>query len=818
MRIIGHVIAILLAALLFQLSGCADQEGGFDPIETMTLRAGDGAEVSFDFDTEQGEVQGSFERVADPDGTVTDDRKNVSATYALSLDGPVVGDLVVSIPLATDYLPDDFARVSLAPEWQDPLSGQWRHTGSLAQYDPGAQTLSFVVNIPVEDVPATDSAPRLARPLWRSYLDAAKFRVGVSQWTESVTVQIPGSAFTFTYYPSHLGKYYSIKSDSDWASTSAKATDPTIPDYIEDLDAALNEAYANLLTLSDGGTPLFTALTDAQRHVYVEDLSGDAGASPLGGPMLMSNSVIKGWEDLRGVAGHELVHVFQGNYFLQGKTGGLVHIVVGAGSWLWFIEGMANHLSARVQKLPPAAKDSLYGRNESPLYLNLGLASAHKSSYYLSAHFLDFATERSGFGIIPAVLKGDRSKRSLHVLSGALLAAPRNEGIGATFEEYARQLVRYPEKANGMNLSIVARLLSYQTNPKPPYLTGTFFRDQTTYISLTRTLPPFAAAFVEARAMNSREALLVIDSVSEKPNSVATLTWDRITSKDIELDGVLPLEDYSGKTLTVANFGKGLARSGFSQIIVNTDTSRHQPIRFAYYILAAPPVLAVDAGSVRINAAVLGNIPLDVVSEFGVFRRKDSGGFEKLGTLARGETAELTYTSSKVQATDSIVVQVVDRHGNVWPELKEGEPEAVFVGCRSFEEGVYRYGCVRMEWAGDDPEADDFIANASQNCLNASYRQYVAMAFDRDEDCRNWCSSQTAGGNTCATPGEGGSDATPAFCRGVSDDNDVCEADTCYTCSSSSEGGFVKLYDCADGCFLSSFEHMGRTLTVCDCN
>lgn len=806
-------LSLLLLGLILGQAGCflLDDTPSQATEGAGMLVAGDGASVTFDL--EDGEsASGEFVKVDEATGEVVDDCKNVSATYSLTLESMVDGDVMVSIPLAEEYLSEGWEAVSLRPERYDSERGDWVPTGSLVFYDEVNGTASFVTNLGKGKDRVEETEERLQPLTPRLSVQSVRLRMGLVLWSDAATATIPGSRFTIRYYASGVSVKNAVPDDSKWKSTSGRATNPEIPDYVEDVDAALNEAYDGMLALQYDGNAIFSELKADQLVAYISDCDEAAGMSPLGGPLKISNTQIESWNDMRGVAGHELTHVFQGKYFLSGNTGGFVHQLLGTGAWLWFVEASANHYSNRVMKLDQEARDSLYGRKESEKYLSLGLASSDDHSYYLAALFLDFIVDRTGTDVVTAVMKTGSTQRSLSALSTVLLASPKKEGLGVSLEEYGRRLVRYPEFGDKVNFSILSGLLNYNRTVREA-LSGTQFKDDTTYISLKYSMPPASVAYVEARGSNSDNALLVIDTIDANAAQVSTFTWDFIGNTDAEFNDTLPLEDYSGNTLTVKDFGASGAKKAFSEVIINTDFTKNQAVDFRYYLLVPPSINSVGEGLVDIDASSVGNIPTNLLKEIRVYRMEPSGSWVKLGAVTwTGETHPV-FENGTVKATDELLVQWVDRHDNVWPLVEVGEAEGLFIGCRSFVEGVYQWGCESMEWNGADFESDDFLANAMQGCMNAGWTQYYNVVFDNETDCKNWCSESAGDSGVCKTPGE--TTVIPTgICDGVLPGDDVCHESACYNCCGDCEGGSVKLFECDSGCYV--FENSGFSL--CDCN
>ncbi|NOZ01793.1 MAG: hypothetical protein GXP54_07880 [Deltaproteobacteria bacterium] len=801
------------------LLACSGSSDGHDPIRSVVLEAGNGARAEFRTNTEEGDVTGTFQKVSEPTGEVVDDMADVSGEYLLDIQGNVSGDLVLTIPIRRDLLAPDWSPATLLPEVQNPGTGVWDSTEGLSWYDADQGALLFDAGVAPSAVEAVASGlHNTVSGALTAQTHKGRYRVRHVYFTKGVQATSPDSAFIVKYYPPGLHGKHSVPDDATWNSKSGNAVDPDVPDFVEDLHAALNSAYNAMLAIEGPSGKLFQPLTINQRQVWVYRINS-AGESPIGGPMKLSSDRIKDYQDMKGVVGHELTHVFQGQYYIGGIASNVVNWVF---RWnKWFIEATANYYGVMTAGLAGALKAEQYGVDESPNYLSVGLTASDRFAYYAAAHFLEWVALKYGNDVISDALSDDSKSIALVVLDRAIRKADGEAGLGSAFEQYAQDLVRRPGDMDKMNASVASLLFSYMTS-QGLLPAANRLDNVTTYVRVKRSLAKLGAAYVELRVSTNEAALLVIDSIPAASSFLETFTWDVIGNTNQAFEGKNPLEDHSGKPMVVKNCGKGQACNGFTQIIVNTSFTNWEKFDFAYYVLVPPFVFSPEAGRVEFSTAEIGNIPDEMIREFRVFRRTEVGSFEKLGSVSWDGEPKESFKDGRIKADDVIVVQVVDRHGNVWPEVEVGESEGVWIGCRTVgSEAEYHWGCIQYP---GDPSSTDFDAGATMQCINSGYKQYYAVFFDKESACRDWCSQAAAsdsgtGASACDTPGKDpGTGTTPDACIGAGDYVDVCLNNACYSCCATCEGGLLWLYDCPDGCYTHSGESGFQTWTNCECN
>ncbi|MFN4151720.1 MAG: basic secretory protein-like protein, partial [Candidatus Sericytochromatia bacterium] len=361
-------------------------------------------------------------------------------------------EVKLSIPINKTYIPDSFSDAQIQVESLDSKTGEWVVDGKFAYYDKDSNKVFFSSSLSRFITPSeTLSTQNFKTKALEDEIEVV-YRIRVYLFSDMVSATKDGSNFTIHYYPSTLiGNKSSVKKDSQWTEGTGSYGAPDIPNFVEDLDKALNEAYKKLLALKNSSGNVFEPLS-TPIDVYIANTGGDAGDSPLGGPMRISNTKISTYQDLKETIAHEMVHVFQGQYY---KISGLF-----SGRYnRWFIEAVANYYAAVATGLNDEQKKNFYGDFYND-YLSVGLQSSNDNSMYATAHFLDWLSTKYSSNIVgDALLKS--SGNDMIGLSEAIKSSGETGGIGTAYEEYANYLITNPEGYAGFNKSIKDAMSSY---------------------------------------------------------------------------------------------------------------------------------------------------------------------------------------------------------------------------------------------------------------------------------------------------------------------------------------------------------------------
>jgi hypothetical protein len=425
---------------------------------------------------------------------------------------------------------------------------------------------------------------------------------------------------------------------------------------------------------------------------------------------------------------------------------------------------------------------------------------------YTAAHFLNYLVGLHGDNLLGSVMGG--SGKATENLSSALKVAGVTGGLGQAFSNYGYWMVTRRDEVAGMNRSILNKMHAFNTKFAPvPRL-----KDDRNFVVLARPLAPLAMSYFEVMAANTKEGLLVVSLKIDKPAYLEPFTWGFFGNTTAAFEGKLAVDDASKNSLTFKDCAKGKECNGVTRLLVSTSSVVVNTITDNFYLLFVPDGIQAQEGKVTWSAASVGTIPAEFIGGYNVFRDLGGGTYERLGSAPYVAGTQQTYSNASLKATDTILIQVEDKYGNVWPEVEEAAEVELWLSCRATPEDFMVFGCVRYVGPELDLESDQFQRSATQQCLNAGYRQYYALAFEAEQECKDWC-SQAAGEGTCKTPGQGGGGGGTGVCKGIVPGNDVCANNNCYNCCDGCAEP-VLTYECMSGCYTEDWN--GSAL--CECN
>lgn len=578
-----------------------------------------------------------------PSLAVEEDLKEVSGEFTVQFAGNA--SLVLEVPLDKSLLPAQVKPIQFQLERL--INGQWQRTGFLDRYDASTGKISFQVQ-------ADSPGLRLAQE------SVGRYRIRIYLLSNQVTVSRPGSPFKFHYYPSRLGYQASVKSDSAWNSSSGHATDPNVPDYIEDLDAAMNEAYRQIRVIRrSNGEFLFKQPTEPM-DVYVHDTGANAGDSDLGGPISISSTKLKNYLDMKVIGGHELIHLLQSQYYaLLGAASGRKNRA--------FIESSAHYLSIAANGLSPEERKNIYAETNKD-YLSVSLTTATDDNMYSSAHFFDWLSREYSHTVIPDSLA--YGSRDDHDSLSAVLQKDEGISLVSAYKAYGEYLMSHPEDTGGFGSVQKGALSSYAT--QQGFLSSNFLRDGQYYSHFNATLPPLSMSMAIVRGNSERSSLLVARA-QPQTGVVSSQTYFFSSSKDSDYAKTGPADSYfnffSGKALTQADFGFGTNNPKvMEQLLINPSRVSAAKVEVDYYLLQAQDVTSLEDGKVSWSNARIAGIPERLLKGFRVFI--DGGVLEgaELVPLSAGNS----FSSPLIRPDHRAQISVVDLAGNVWPERPSG--------------------------------------------------------------------------------------------------------------------------------------------------
>jgi len=651
------------------------------------ITAEDGAAVIFPVDFGEEKISVDFSKTGEPESGVTDERIEVSARYILAIDpaDAVSSSFLFELPIRKDLLPTGDQPMildGLSVEELDPDSGLWVPIGDLFEYDPAAGTILIDHSWNDAGSGAADAAntdnpvlPRTGER--RETRKTGTYQVKSRLFSSRYNAQKSTSKFKIYFYmPDTAGKD-GVKGDAEWNSTTGNAFHAGVPDYVEDLDVALNSAYDELQKLlNSGGTKVFDPQSEPM-SVCIQDLGEAEGQTKLGGSffcdLYISSHEIAGWPQMKAVAAHELVHLLQGKYY--GALG--IHAFLYN---RWFVEATANHFAAAVSGLTTEQKKNFYGEIAAD-YLSVSMKSSSEASMYSLADFLDWLQDRHAANITGDALAYG-STDDLVNLTGAIQA---NGGMGITsdFGDYVESVIRTPEKTGDLNAEFKDHMSNYSNLNNVSGIPRFIFSDrsQNTYLTLKKTLQPLSASYVRFEARLERSALLVIDSSPSDDADLDLLAYDFIGSSDSDYSSRTPISNGIGfrasraTPITVESFGEG-SRNGLEYLVVYGGTVSRVNLGVNFYVLVAPEVLSAGNNKVAWSTKGIGNIPRSFIRGYNIYRNNtlvNTGGPVPFRSKPQQE-----YTIQGIQGSDSIVVAVIDKFGNSWPEV-DAQPAALSI-------------------------------------------------------------------------------------------------------------------------------------------
>lgn len=603
---------------------------------------------------------------------VKNDVAIVSDTYTFNLSGNNLDRLIIGIPIAPHLLSGIPDKV-FDPQYQDPKTKAWVPIGDRVYYDNDSKAVYFRVETvtPIQ-TSSNDEISALAAtpaPLAGNYRLAGYFNNAV---TEN-----PNSKFK-VHYTIAGNSANKVPANNDWnkGTSCSGNTDSKIPNYVLDLDKYLNEIYDSMLSMPN--TP-FSALSLPQ-HAFIKPCGSngtEAGESPIGGPMAISNGKISSCQDMRQVAAHELVHVFQGQYYTNGKLGYIISSIIGNN---WFVDAVANYYAIKALKLNDSEiKAYLEADGGLSDYLSVSLTTDSDNNRYGVSHFLLWLEKEYKTDIVAKVLKTGNSW-DLETLSEQLKAVGAKDGLETAFDKYGAYLQTHPEDYDGVNSSITGQVWQRAFGEK--FLSGSVLSDKVYYHYLQKTLEPLSMAYVEMRGNNSSDAMLVVNFLGSDPGIAHSYTYDFASNKNADFIGKTPLEKEPylslEKSLTIKHFGQKQAQNTISQMI--TYPSRYvynSGVKVSYYLLVPPIIKAVEDGKVTWTFDGIGigagQIPTNFIRGFDVY---NSFGI-KMNTVpitAFDGAKEASYSDPNIKSSDKLTVTIVDRYNNSWPEVQKTSP------------------------------------------------------------------------------------------------------------------------------------------------
>ena len=586
-------------------------------------------------------------RIRPANGAIQEDRKDVSGEFEVQFSSDQSENQMVNFQLESEFLPENFDLSDIQLERYDEESSNWNPEGIISGWDPDSKQIAFEVKNPIPDTFST------------SFLKLYKYRLRIYIFSDAVSVRNPDSDFRITYYPSHYSYKASVKKDADW-SGSGLNEEPDIPNYIEDLDKALTEAYKGLLELKDNaGNPLFKKLK-TPIEIQVLDIGTDLGNSPLGGPANISSKAITNWSEMRQTVAHELSHVLQGQYYtLWGLFTGRANT--------WFIEASAQYFAAQALKLDAAERSDFYsdGAKNIEHYLSVPILANDARSYYALGHFLDWASAQTRESLIPDILSTS-SVRDSRALNSQLQATQEFNSLGDAINQYGRFLVTHPEANANFALATKNAMRAYSRNYLDKPTTNIF--NQNIYLPFKRELPALASNYLAVYATELTGDNLLVVAAKEKNNHIETLSYSNpaSTSADYQKKQALDRNSslYSEDSLTLPHFGKDQLNKGFEIWLSNTSLTESAKADFELYFLRPPKIIEIKEGSVKWDQTAIADLPLEKIKGYAVYI---GGTTLKQEIPFEAGKSERIFSHKDIHPNSEVRVTLTDVLDHEWP-------------------------------------------------------------------------------------------------------------------------------------------------------
>jgi len=545
------------------------------------------------------------------------------------------GELTAPMRLSIPVSPSADALVADPTEFDiqvyNPETKEWDWVDAWAIYEPATKTVSFWINHfseyrAIENVPS--NRDRYTR--WIVHYDNFEI-IYYKPKDDASGVELP----------------YAPPSDATWIAVGGNTDQYTnIPNYVEDLNQTLSTSLAYYLSAvkTSTGTSLFTKPA-SKPYVRVNHLPPSVSGGDSKWGMMRIATSNDNYTELAKVAAHELFHVLSDQHYT----------VFGAAYNRWFFEAAANLWTTRALGMT-RAEQVAYFRREMSGYLTVSLDASDEGSYSAAGDFLEWLESKTGKPIVTDVIAADyfNDLAGLDAVVGA---------TGTTLSEYYTQYVLEASVGNhDLAVPLVERL-QVLTAGKAGVREKTALRHLS---AIGKGLATEVAA----------DGLLVVSSY--RSTSTPTLlmgplkTFSYISDKPSGFDTAHPLEPnfQTGKPITVKHFGRAgtpaVNNSRLFQLIVNSELTDPAPLLLEYEFdayLLVPPVVSIDSGRVNFTYGVTyapGQAP---IAGFNVYLDG-----RKINPTLLAAT-ERVHFDTNIQPGSNVIVTVVDKYANEWPEL-----------------------------------------------------------------------------------------------------------------------------------------------------
>ncbi len=656
----------------------------------------DGASATFSPTTGSGDITASLAKTKKPKKKVVDTKKDVSWTYQLDISytSDMNGHITVVLPVDPTLFPSNSERTPFQAQYLDSKTKTWKPASDMTFFDPASKAAIFDISVSTTAAKASTTNASQASRKRPSVLAAPSsnkltgtFKVTKYYIHDYVLAERPGSMFHIYYYPTK-GTSNSIPEDKDWSACNP-VSGAGVPNYVVDVDAAFNSLYKEMLKLPGKPFTEFTSGSDATQ-VWIMDTGESGGAADLGGPVQVfpGKPRIEECKDLNHVIAHEMVHAFQGQiYFSAIATIARYNVILSFNKW--FVDATANYYGAVVNNLSDSEKNTYYTRDGYKKFLLIPLNSWDDESMYTAGFFLEWLSNKYGSDLVAKSWKAGHPTTDIDNLNRAIAKANPKDNLSKAFTDFGSYIITHPDDVaklvNKIKEAMYNDAIGAQGEDK--YLTAGRIDDKTSFISFNKNISSLSMAYIGIDAKNTSDALLVMDSSVSAPiemtgsgyNPIVSTTYGIVGNSNNSYVGVEPIDKGLSfpykQPLLIKHFGKD--SNGIEQMIINKHVGnliRSYGVNLNYYILIPPTTKSVVDGKVTWTFSGIGSqagqIPSSFIAGFNVYNPQGTKlNSDPIKLPASG--TELSFSNSTIKAGDKVVVTVVDKYGNAWPEVKD---------------------------------------------------------------------------------------------------------------------------------------------------
>ncbi|MBF0573821.1 MAG: DUF1566 domain-containing protein, partial [Desulfamplus sp.] len=687
-----------------------------DPETGSKIALDKGVSVEFPKDFASGKIEVTLSKTSTPSSESDNSKITISDGYNIKLSNLDIidGNIYITIPIDETLIPDGIDasqyNLYLAPELYNKDTGASLPVGIMISYNSESKSVTFDVSLKTLLSDSYKNSYKRNNNTFAALSDYDPRDISIGglstriRWRMlNTTVCTNDLPYYLCFYTPEDNNINSIPANSVWKRNSDNITDPY--NYSIDMLTAMMTAGSGLVDLvaPDGSRP-FGDLAATDIKAYILNIGSTGGLTPMGGPILVSNSIseIEDWLAMRQTVAHEMVHFFQGPFYEAYSN-----------SNRWFIEATAQYFTAKVAcKDDSEKKENYAGKSNAYLseYLSVPITTAAEGSYYALGHFLEWLdTKYSGTGSLVVDILSRRIKGSDDLLNLINRFASADSTFGDKLGKYIEEIIKTPEMTDGLGKDIKASMYSNSlkflstttgvgSNEESVY--GTRFTDTRTYRRITKPLGRLSAIYnsFDVKLPSGRDSLLVVNSIFNSKGTFRSLVYSHSGdySKNSAYLNKTPVDDSAtlpyNKPITIPYFGSEKAEGikYVEHMVLNKDASEDSrpPVSIAYYLLVKPKITQLgqgETGGIIIVWTTEGygtkeGVPASLISGYDVYDKNGVKLNKDKITLPKTPGSDLALEVESIEfneddpssmSTTDYTVVIEDIYGNKWPEVKE---------------------------------------------------------------------------------------------------------------------------------------------------